>query len=147
MRVANSSGWSATDSGTVLPPVTPARMRWNMSAAYRREQDGHSDARRFPHRTCTTPSGWSALEKLDSTSPVAASIRSEVPRRRTGRTQLPTRASVVAPGAEVLRHQSGDDQSRHLRRQVVELQDAPVGSVVVLMPGVVVVGRRAGVQC
>ncbi len=37
--------------GTVLPPVTPARMRWNMSAAYSLEQDRHWLARRFPQRT------------------------------------------------------------------------------------------------
>ena len=40
VRVANSSGWSATDTGTVLPPVTPARIRWNMSAAYSRSRTG-----------------------------------------------------------------------------------------------------------
>ena len=33
VNVANTSGWSATDSGTVFPPVTPARIRSNMSAA------------------------------------------------------------------------------------------------------------------
>ena len=50
-----------TDSGTVLPPMTPARMRWNMSAAYTREQAGHTDARRLPQRMWVTPSGASAL--------------------------------------------------------------------------------------
>ena len=33
VRVANTSGLSATVSGTVLPPLTPARMSWNVSAA------------------------------------------------------------------------------------------------------------------
>jgi hypothetical protein len=62
VRVANTSGFSATDSGTVLPPTTPARIRWSMSAAYSREHDGHSPARRLPQRTCVTPSGsWLAL--------------------------------------------------------------------------------------
>ena len=51
VRVANTSGFSATVSGTPLPPVTPARIRWNVSAAYSREQDSHSEARRLPQRT------------------------------------------------------------------------------------------------
>lgn len=63
---------------------------------YSREQDGHCDARRLRHRTCTTPSGWSALENRDSISPVAGSMRSDVPRSRTGRAQFPTRARVSA---------------------------------------------------
>ena len=42
VKVAKTSGCAATDSGTVFPPVTPARMRWNMSAVYSREQEGHS---------------------------------------------------------------------------------------------------------
>jgi hypothetical protein len=50
VSVANTNGFSATDSGTVLPPVTPARMRWNTSAAYTREKAGHTDARRLPQR-------------------------------------------------------------------------------------------------
>lgn len=62
VTVANTSGFSATVSGTVLPPATPARIRWNVSAAYNREQDGHSDARRFPHRTWVSPSGSYLLE-------------------------------------------------------------------------------------
>ena len=59
--MANTSGFSATDSGTVLPPATPARISWNMSAAYRREQDGHSLARRLPQRTWVNPSGSCSL--------------------------------------------------------------------------------------
>ena len=34
-----------------------------MSAAYTREHDGHSAARRLPHRTCSTPSGLSDEQK------------------------------------------------------------------------------------
>ena len=33
VTVAKTSGFSPTRSGTPLPPATPARMRWNMSAA------------------------------------------------------------------------------------------------------------------
>ena len=62
MTVANTSGFSATCSGTVLPPATPARITWKVSAAYSREHDGHSVARRFPHRTWVTPSGSCLLE-------------------------------------------------------------------------------------
>ena len=62
VSVANTSGFSATDAGTVLPPTTPARIRWNMSAAYYREHDGHTVARRLPHRTWVTPSGAVSLE-------------------------------------------------------------------------------------
>ena len=60
--MAKTSGLSATVAGTVLPPATPARIRWKVSAAYRREQDGHTDARRLPHRTWVTPRGSDALE-------------------------------------------------------------------------------------
>jgi hypothetical protein len=49
-------------SGTPLPPATPARMRWNMSAAYSREHDGHRAARRLPQRTWVTPSRSWPLE-------------------------------------------------------------------------------------
>lgn len=52
----------------------------------------------------------------------------------------------VVPCAEVLRYQPGYDQPRHLRRQVVQLQHAAVGAVVVVTPNVVVVGRGAGFQ-
>jgi hypothetical protein len=62
VTVANTSGLSETVAGTVLPPETPARINWNMSPAYSREQHGHSDARRFPQRTCVTPSGSWLLE-------------------------------------------------------------------------------------
>ena len=55
MTVANTSGLSATAAGTPLPPATPERIRWNRSAAYSREQDGHCDARRLPQRTRVTP--------------------------------------------------------------------------------------------
>jgi hypothetical protein len=61
VTVANTSGLSATVSGTVLPPATPVRIRWNMSPACTREHDGHSLARRFPHRTWVTPSGSDVL--------------------------------------------------------------------------------------
>lgn len=94
MKVANTSGFSATEAGTVLPPATPARMSWNMSAAYRREQEGHSLARRLPHRTWVTPSGSCSLEYEERTSPVPVSMVSEWPRRRIGWAQLPTRASA-----------------------------------------------------
>ena len=50
VRVAKTSGLSATVSGTVLPPAIPARISWKVSAAYRREQDSHLSARRLPHR-------------------------------------------------------------------------------------------------
>jgi hypothetical protein len=73
VTVANTSGFSATCSGTVLPPATPARIRWNMSAAYNREQDGHSGARRFPHLTWVIPSGSLVLEYAETISPVAVS--------------------------------------------------------------------------
>ena len=95
MRVANTSGFSPTDAGTPLPPVTPARMRWNMSAAYTREHDGHTDARRFPHRVSVVPSGSESEEYVDSTSPVAASTVVEEPTRWTGRAQNPTRDAAA----------------------------------------------------
>ena len=60
MTVANTSGLSATVSGTVLPPAIPARISWKVSAAYRREQDSHLSARRLPHRVSVTPSASSA---------------------------------------------------------------------------------------
>ena len=92
--MANTSGFSATVSGTVLPPATPARIRWNMSAAYNREQDGHTSARRFPHRTCVIPSGSSAEEYDERISPVAVSTVSVWPCSRIGRAQFPTLASA-----------------------------------------------------
>src|SRR5689334_7967851 len=79
VRVTNTSGLSATVSGTVLPPRTPARMSWNMSAAYRREQDGQADSRRLPHRTTVDPSGSSAEEYAARTSPVVVSMVVEEP--------------------------------------------------------------------
>ena len=94
MRVTNSSGFSATVSGTPLPPTTPARIRWNVSAAYTLEQDGHSDARRFPQRTCSTPSGLSLAGVRAGSRPVARSIVVAEPRSRIGRAQWPTRASA-----------------------------------------------------
>ena len=69
--MANTSGLSATDPGTALPPQTPARIRWNMSAAYRREHDGHSLERRFPHRIWVTPSGSWLLAYDETISPVS----------------------------------------------------------------------------
>ncbi len=57
VTVAKTNGFSATVAGTVLPPATPARIRWNMSPAYSREQEGHSLARRLPQRTWLTPMG------------------------------------------------------------------------------------------
>ena len=75
--------------------MTPARIRWNVSAAYTREQDGHSAARRLPHRTCSTPSGLVGRgERLESTSPVVASTVSQWPWRRTGLAQCPTREAA-----------------------------------------------------
>ena len=52
----------------------------------------------------------------------------------------------VVPGAKVLRHQPGYDLSRDLQRQVVQLQHAPVRTVVVLTPNVVKAVRRASFQ-
>src|SRR5690242_9502757 len=95
VRVANTSGLSATSVGTVLPPRTPARMSWNMSAAYRREQDGHADSRRLPHRTTVDPNGSSAEEYDASTSPVARSMVVEDPTRWTGVEQNPTRDAAT----------------------------------------------------
>ena len=57
---ANTNGLSATVSGTVLPPAIPARISWNVSAAYSREQDSHLSARRLLHRVNVTPSASSA---------------------------------------------------------------------------------------
>ena len=108
VRVANTSGLSPTVSGTPLPPVTPARIRWNVSAAYIREQDGHTDARRFPHRTCSHPERLALEEYDDSTSPVAVSTVWSEPRSRIGSAQYPTRAAA-GPGVEVPRQQPGDD--------------------------------------
>ena len=77
-----------------MPPATPARISWNMSAAYSREQDGHSLARRLPQRTWVTPSGSSSLLYEETISPVLVSIVSERPRSRIGCAQFPTRASA-----------------------------------------------------
>jgi len=60
VSVANTSGFSLTLAGTPLPPVTPARIRWNVSDAYILEQGSHSEARRLPQRTNVTPVDSSA---------------------------------------------------------------------------------------
>lgn len=91
MRVANTSGLSATVSGTVLPPAIPARISWKVSAAYRREQDSHLSARRFPHRVNVTPSASSAEPYEPTSSPVRVSNVSERPTSRIGLAQKPTR--------------------------------------------------------
>ena len=95
VSVANTSGLSATRSGTVLPPRTPARISWNMSAAYRREQDGHADSRRLPHRTTVDPNGSSAEEYAVRISPVVVSTVVEDPTRWTGLEQYPTRDAAT----------------------------------------------------
>ncbi|KRE53789.1 hypothetical protein ASG70_11870 [Phycicoccus sp. Soil748] len=95
MRVAKTKGLSATVSGTVLPPLTPARISWNMSAAYRREQDGQAASRLFPHRTTVDPNGSSAEEYVDRISPVARSRVVEAPTRWTGFEQNPTREAAT----------------------------------------------------
>lgn len=94
VRVANTSGCAPTEAGTVFPPATPARMSWNVSAAYVREQAGQTCARRLPHGTITTPSGASAEEKDDRTAPVVVSTVSDRPRSRIGWAQLLARAKA-----------------------------------------------------
>ena len=59
---------------------------------------------------------------------------------------VPDPGQGVGPGAEVLRHQSSDDQLRHLRSQVVELEDAVLSTLVIELPGAVLVGRGAGLE-
>lgn len=71
--------------------MTPARISWNMSAAYKREQDGHTDSRRLQQRTTVEPSASSADEYVDSTSPVVLSKVVDVPTRWIGFEQNPTR--------------------------------------------------------
>ena len=52
VTVANTSGCSATCAGTPLvPPPAPAISTCHTSPLYSCEHDGHTDARRFPHRT------------------------------------------------------------------------------------------------
>jgi hypothetical protein len=55
-----------------------------MSAAYSREHDGHSVARRFPHRMWVTPSGSWLLLYEPMTSPVVRSTVTEEPCSRIG---------------------------------------------------------------
>ncbi len=96
VSVAKTRGLSATASGTPLPPATPARIRWKVSAAYSREHDGHRSARRLPHRTNVTPPGSSAEAYWRTTSPLVRSTVTELPTSRTGLLQNPTRAAVDA---------------------------------------------------
>ena len=58
-----------------------------MSPAYSYEQDGQTTARRFPHRTSKTWSGWEAVDQV-STRP-SVWVRTSRPRSRTGRAQYP----------------------------------------------------------
>ena len=92
--MAKTSGLSATETGTVFPPTTPARISWNMSAAYSLAHEGHSEARRSPHRTQVTPNGSPALEYSPTTSPLVMSIVWQDPTSRIGLEQFPTLASA-----------------------------------------------------
>lgn len=89
VRVANTRTCRATLSGTDLPPDSPARTRWKVSAAYRAAHDGQTRSRRLLH-AANIPPAYSR-----TTAPVAASTQVDDPANRTGFTH-PDTASTRA---------------------------------------------------
>ena len=62
VSVTNHIGWAATDCGIpLLPPAVPACSRCHTSPLYSRLHDGQTEARRFPHRSSSVPSGSPAV--------------------------------------------------------------------------------------
>jgi hypothetical protein len=82
--VTNNRGDAETATGTDSPPRRPAATTRYASNRYKREHDGHTDARRFPHRTETEPSGSPADEKVCSNTPVERSTTQRDPANNTG---------------------------------------------------------------
>ena len=78
VRVTNSRGWLAMDSGVRLPPTRPLATTIQASVLYKYEHDGQTTCRRSLHATRS----WLSL-----ISPVARFNMS--PRRRIGCEQLP----------------------------------------------------------
>ena len=117
-----------------------------MSAAYRREQDGHSDTHRFPQRTCTPERVVGAGEAGQHLTgrgidPLGGAAQ------RMGRTQFLTRASASAQApksfdtsrATTSRDISGD-RSSSFRLPRSESSSS------VSVPAAIAVGRRAGLE-
>ena len=100
VRVANTSGLSATDCRDGLPPVTPARIRWNMSAAYSRA------ARRALRRAPVAAPHVGHPERLvgaRSTSPRTSPVVASIGLRRTRPAGSAWRSSRPGPAPRTSR--------------------------------------------
>jgi hypothetical protein len=96
VNVVNVHGCCATDAGIPFPPARPHSSRCHASPLYSALHDGHTAARRFPHRTYVIPSSSLLEEYTGRTSPLLRSTRLVEPTSRTGRVQPRARFSASA---------------------------------------------------